>query len=192
MRDVEDVVGFLFLYTRHIYPLNLEHGTKKKKKKTTSTNSSYNAVHINYCSYLLIIRGVCCRRLAASTPLDPRGSGGQQEVEGGGRRKESKPIKAPTANGLEAECRERGEKAGGGERKPRKKYKFYITYKREKVAEDRGGGCRPALLGGLRARGCPAAGRSSPGPFGVRLGGMLFQKRVGGRGAPRPQLAPQL
>lgn len=45
--DSGPALGFLFLYTRHIYPLNLEHGTKKN----TSTNSSYNAVHINYCSY---------------------------------------------------------------------------------------------------------------------------------------------
>lgn len=29
MRELQDSMGFLFLYTRHIYPLNLEHGTKK-------------------------------------------------------------------------------------------------------------------------------------------------------------------
>lgn len=28
MRELQDGMGFLFLYTRHIYPLNLEHGTK--------------------------------------------------------------------------------------------------------------------------------------------------------------------
>lgn len=43
--------GFLFIYTRHINPLNLR---TQYKKKNTSTNSSDNAVHIHDAILLLL------------------------------------------------------------------------------------------------------------------------------------------
>lgn len=70
MRELEDSMGFLFLYTRHIYPLNLEHSTKKTLQLINLTMLLISITGLNPNN-----KGVCCRRLAASTPLDLRDCG---------------------------------------------------------------------------------------------------------------------